>query len=197
MNCVGSPPVAPTGREFLESASWHSVTALAFWALNRSCPDAVPKEVHTRLRDGFRDGTRRNLLFAAELARVLQLFRQAGILAVPFKGPTLAWSLYEAPGLRYMSDLDVIVPEACADRALDLLLRSGYRQRHSNAGRRFFDREGESPLITTNESARRSTCTGGWLWTISVALTPPAFWSVCSRLPSPMRLCRRSKPRTC
>jgi hypothetical protein len=112
----------------IESAVRQRVAPLVFWALNRACPDAVPAETLAALRTGFRQNLARNLFFAKELLRLLELFDLAGIQAIPFKGPALAWPLYESPGLRFISDLDLLVPRRDASRAIDLLTSSGYRR---------------------------------------------------------------------
>ena len=122
----------------IESASKHRVASLLFWALNRACPDAVPPETLAALRNRFRQDIERNLLYAKELFRLLDLFGLAGIQAIPFKGPALAWSLYETPGLRFVSDLDLLVPQRDVSRALDLLTSNGYRRFGPSIGLRFF-----------------------------------------------------------
>ena len=119
---------------------------MAFWALSRACPDAVPRETLTALRNRFREGMQRNLLHARELFRLLDLFGLAGIEVLPFKGPALAWSLYETPGLRFMSDLDLLVPPGDVNRAIGLLTSNGYRRCDANIGLRFFSDSGEDLL---------------------------------------------------
>lgn len=136
---------------FCKSATFHKTAPLAFWSLRNTCADVAPSHILASLGNAFRAETRRNLLFASELVRVLNLLRQAGILAVPYKGPAVAWSLYEAPGLRPMSDLDVLVPEDCAEKAIETLLSSGYRRRYSiKADLRFCKHHGEMDLISPN-----------------------------------------------
>jgi len=111
---------------------------LVFWALNRACPDAVPPEILGKLRAGFKQSTKQNLILSAELHRLLDLFRQADLPVIPLKGPVLAWPFYEAPGLRAMSDLDLLVPECEASRAIHLLSADGYRRFGPSIGLRFF-----------------------------------------------------------
>ena len=74
----------------IEFALKQGVAPLVFWALKRACPDAVPPEAIAALRNHFRQNTKRNLHFARELLRLLDLFSLAGIQAIPFKGPALA-----------------------------------------------------------------------------------------------------------
>ena len=79
--------------DLVESALQRKVAPVVFWALNRACPDVVPPEALAALRNPFRQNVKRNLLFAKELFRLLDLFGLAGIQAIPFKGPALAWTL--------------------------------------------------------------------------------------------------------
>ncbi len=122
----------------VQSASEERLAPMVFWALSRACPDAVPREALTALQNRFREGMQRSLLYTKELFRLLDLFGLAGIEVLPFKGPALAWSLYETPGLRFMSDLDLLVSRRDVSRALDLLLANGYLQFDPSLGLRFF-----------------------------------------------------------
>ena len=138
--------LCPDWDGLVESASQRGVAPLMFWALDRACPDAVPPEALAALRNCFRQNVKRNLRFAQELLHLLDLFAAAGIQAIPFKGPALAWSLYETPGLRRMSDLDLLIPQRDVIRALDLLAANGYRRRGPNIGLRFYCDAGQLVL---------------------------------------------------
>jgi len=130
----------------IKTAQRQKVAALVFWALNRACPDAVPPEALAALRAGFRQNIARNLLLAGELLRLLELFDLADIQAIPFKGPALAWTLYETPGLRRMSDLDLLVPQHDVSRAIDLATSNGYRRVGPSIGLEFFADGGQLML---------------------------------------------------
>jgi len=119
---------------------------MVFRALNRTCPDSVPPEALATLQNRFRLDLKRNLLYAKELFRLLDLFDLAGIQAIPFKGPVLAWSIYETPGLRFVSDLDLFVPQRDIGRAIDLLTSTGYRPFGPPIGLRFLLDSGQSIL---------------------------------------------------
>jgi hypothetical protein len=137
---------SPDWGALIESAGLQDLAPLVFWALNRGCPDAVPPEALSALRSRFRRNTVRNLLFAKELLRLLSLFDSAGIQAVPFKGPAIAWSLYETPGLRFICDLDFLVSARDVKRAIDLLESNGYPRVFPGVGVRFFSAAGQMPL---------------------------------------------------
>ena len=133
-------------ERLLEQADRHGMGPLLCWRLER-CPDVVPAAIFGRLRDRLHAGAANSLKLAAELGRLVALFDQAGIEVAPFKGPAIAWSLYESPALRQMSDLDLLVRPADAQRAVDLLVASGCRPWYST-DLRFFGSNGELPLTS-------------------------------------------------
>jgi hypothetical protein len=61
------------------------------------------------------------------LASVLDEFAAESIEVMALKGVPLALEYYEDPGLRPMSDFDLLVPTRDADRGVELLLRTGWR----------------------------------------------------------------------
>ena len=75
-----------------------------------------------------------NLLFAAELLRLLAEFRNSGIPVAAFKGVVLAESLYGDLSLREFCDLDLIVHAEDMFKAEDILAACGYRARFSRPG---------------------------------------------------------------
>jgi hypothetical protein len=131
-------------NQLLEQADRHGMAPLLCWYLER-CPDVVPAAVLGCLRDRLHAGAAYSLKLAAELVRLVALFDRAGIEVVPFKGPAIAWSLYDSPALRQMTDLDLLVRPAEAPRAVDLLVASGCRPAYS-ADLRFFRPGRELPL---------------------------------------------------
>ena len=153
LECARARPDLDTVRRLAASASdWsvlagqatrHGVASLVSWYLNQACPEGAPAP----LRDRFRQNAGRNLLLTGELLRLLGVSEAASIPLVPFKGPVLAWSLYENPALREMSDLDVLVRPRDADRAIGLLRSHGYRPQFPCVDRRFFGANQEMPLV--------------------------------------------------
>jgi hypothetical protein len=124
-------------------ATRHGVASLVSWYLNRACPEGAPAP----LGDQFRQNAGRNLLLTGELLRLLGIFEAASIPLVPFKGPVLAWSLYENPALREMSDLDVLVLPRDVDHAIGLLQSHGYGPQFSGVDRRFFAANQQMPFV--------------------------------------------------
>ncbi len=111
----------------LHHGEWHGTLPLLYWNLNTHYPDSVPHEILTGLRDHFHSTASRNLFMTAELVRLLRLFRENKIPAVPLKGPALAQSIYENLALREFSDLDILVPRRNVARVKELLVSLNYR----------------------------------------------------------------------
>ena len=88
----------------------------------------VPGRVRSELETAYRQNAVRSALLRDVLGRLLRLLGQAGIRAVPLKGPALAESLYGDTSLRACSDLDVLVPSDAVRAVFELLLAEGYAQ---------------------------------------------------------------------
>jgi hypothetical protein len=79
----------------LEIASAHEVIALLYYNLNIICPEVVPPAILNQLKNYFQTTAQKNLLITAELLKILNLFKTNNIVAIPFKGATLAAFIYE------------------------------------------------------------------------------------------------------
>ena len=86
----------------------------------------MPAHVQRWLETAFKLNAVRNGSLATELARVLKLFGEAGIPAIPLKGVALSESLYGDTSLRVCGDLDILVPRSLVGRSFQVLLRNGY-----------------------------------------------------------------------
>jgi hypothetical protein len=82
-------------------------------------------ELTDRLRGLRRYWWIRNQVLMRGLAGVLDKFAAESIDVMALKGVPLAHDYYEDPGLRPMSDFDLLVPTDRADRGVELLLESG------------------------------------------------------------------------
>jgi hypothetical protein len=77
------------------------------------------------------------LLFTSELLRLLDLFDEHAIAALPFKGPVLADTLYGDIAARDYCDLDILLPKQDIAKAIAALLAAGYKtDLPSDAGQR-------------------------------------------------------------
>jgi hypothetical protein len=107
-------------------AGRHGLIPILFHHLNSICPEAVPRPVLSKLQDHFSANLGHNRFLTGEMLRVLSLFENHGILAVPFKGPVLTSSVYGDLSLREFTDLDIMIPEQHVLKAKELLLSQRY-----------------------------------------------------------------------
>lgn len=68
----------------------------------------------------------------AELGRLQDFLDSEGIRLLPWKGPVLSQSLFDAPGLRNSSDIDLLVEPDTEDTVATHLIRSGYQENCSS-----------------------------------------------------------------
>ena len=99
----------------------HSIVALVHDQF-----DLAPPEVLAKFKHHYIENSARNTVLTAELCRLINLFRNEGIEAIPYKGPVLALFAYGDIALRRFVDLDVIVKKSDVLKARDILLTSGY-----------------------------------------------------------------------
>lgn len=113
----------------LSEATENSVGPLLDLNLRTFAPDSMPAAARERLKIACRANTVRCLFLAAELHKILELFRSAGIMAIPYKGPVLAEQAYGNLTLRDFDDLDIIVPQRDLPKAHEVMLGLDYRAR--------------------------------------------------------------------
>ena len=116
----------------LEKAHRHEILPLLYWSLNLLSAEKIPDVFSIRLLEYFTHNSHRNLCLGAELLRMIRLLDEEGITAIPFKGPLLAEFLYGNVALREFCDLDILVRPKDKEKAHDLLLNNGYRDRYAS-----------------------------------------------------------------
>jgi hypothetical protein len=107
-------------------ADAHGLTSLLCRSLKLFCMDIVPDAVLFDLRTKVHLSVARRLLMAGELVRILNLLKQNGIQAVPFKGPVLSAVAYGDATLREFIDLDILIHGSDAQRARAVLASDGF-----------------------------------------------------------------------
>ena len=113
----------------LSEATENSVGPLLEMNLRAVVANAAPAAAMERLKITCRANTVRCLFLAAELHKILELFRAAGIVAIPYKGPVLAEQAYGNLTLRDFDDLDIILPQRDLQKAHEVMLGLGYQAR--------------------------------------------------------------------
>jgi hypothetical protein len=114
----------------LHMASQHWIMPFLFWHLRAVDSQAVPQGTLNVLREHFYDNAGHNLLLTGELLKLLKLFNQHGIAAIPYKGPALAAFVYENLSLREITDLDILVHRQDMLKVKKLMLSHGYRREY-------------------------------------------------------------------
>ena len=109
---------------FTELVTFHRVGPLLSNALRTT--ECIPVPVKLWLQQQHSANSNRNLNLAASLLRVLKLFEDSGIEAVPFKGPTLTQQAYGNLALRVFGDVDLLVKRPNMERAAELLWARGF-----------------------------------------------------------------------
>jgi hypothetical protein len=110
----------------LSLAAVHGLRPLLFRHVQAMAPGSVPKAVFVELWGQHELLKRRNQAMVAELLTLLRLFAERGILAVPYKGPTLAMLAFGDLTLREFGDLDILLRPADILPAKHLLETFGY-----------------------------------------------------------------------
>lgn len=123
----------------------HGVLPLIFRNLSAAASDRVPASLLGQLGSHAERIRERNERALAELARILQKLRGAGIEAIPYKGPVLQQTVYGELALREFADLDLMVPREQAIAAAEILQANGYRlaERQRQGGLRTLLRNGD------------------------------------------------------
>ena len=110
---------------FFALAADHGMVPLAFRHLNDAA-QVIPKPVMVELWARYEAIARRNRALAKELLAILAALDAAGIPAIPYKGPALAFSIYGNVAMREYGDLDILVRAQDVLRGKDLLQARGY-----------------------------------------------------------------------
>jgi hypothetical protein len=131
---------------------------LLYFNLNSTCPDAVPKTTLEQFRGYFHANALNNLFLASELLKLLHLFKDHGIPAIPYKGPVLAASIYDNLTLRQFSDLDILVHERDFMRTRELLISQGYRSWYELDWQHAFVHDGSRVYVDLHQALTPRYC---------------------------------------
>jgi putative nucleotidyltransferase-like protein len=119
------PSASVPWASVIEAADDHLVTAALGWCLRGD--DRVPSDVRACLETLLDLNGRRNRLMLQALEAAVASLNAAAIAPLLLKGAAgLAEDLYPDPGMRIMSDLDLLVREAQVDGAVAALEKAGF-----------------------------------------------------------------------
>jgi hypothetical protein len=118
-------PQPPDWPAVLEASRHHGVTAPLAWCL-RGDP-RVPGDVAARLRTALAANAARNALILRELERILTALGACGLEPLLLKGAAhLVNGLYPAPSVRFLTDIDLLLPLDRLDAGAAALQRIGF-----------------------------------------------------------------------
>lgn len=117
----------------LHLANENGLLPLLHKHLTAAAADSIRPDVLTnvlkQISQANRESALRGLLLTSELLRTLDVFRQRGIPAIPYKGPVLAARAYGSPSLRQFEDLDIVTPQRCMLAVYDAMQNLDYQAR--------------------------------------------------------------------
>jgi SAM-dependent methyltransferase len=113
--------------DVVATATRNRVEALLERHLSAQGSGRVPPETMSSLRETAHVTGQRSLWSAGKMVELVDLFERGGVLAVPYKGPTLAARAYGNFALRPSGDLDFALRQRDVPRACQLLTGAGYR----------------------------------------------------------------------
>jgi hypothetical protein len=109
-----------------QTAIQQGIIPLLYRRLTEKMGTLVPADEIRSLKRLFMENAANNLRMTQELHSVLDFFTDAGIEAMPFKGPVLAVQAYGDLSMRSFCDVDILIYHRDFLRTYDLLLKSGY-----------------------------------------------------------------------
>jgi hypothetical protein len=116
----------------LELAEYHGVgPLLAYNLLHCDLNGVIPGPYAEKLNKIYHSSLYQNIILADELKKVLAVFEKSNIPVIVLKGVTLAELLYDNPGLRVMTDIDVVVPPDIVSKAKSSITELGYQPQKS------------------------------------------------------------------
>jgi hypothetical protein len=125
---AGRADAAVDWAAWMDSVRWHRLVPHAHRAL-AAARAQVPPEISAALASEAIAIGAGALARARQLTQLIALLRDAGVGALPFKGPALSLAAYGDLGVRDSTDLDVVVMRGDVDRARDALIGAGYVSR--------------------------------------------------------------------
>jgi hypothetical protein len=114
----------------LKAASFHGIIPQLYLNLKTLCPEAVPKNILSRLQINFLYISKKNRVMTKELLYINNVFLENNIEAVPFKGPVLSLLAYGDITSRQFSDLDIMIKKRNVLKVKPLMSARGYQLKY-------------------------------------------------------------------
>jgi hypothetical protein len=111
----------------LELAEFHNIAPLIARNLAENiAAGGIPQAYLERFDRIYKNSLYRSMVLSNELANILMAFSRQGIAAIVLKGTTMTEQLYGNPGLRIVSDIDILLKLDEIPQAESILRDIGY-----------------------------------------------------------------------
>ena len=114
---------------FASNAADHGLAGLVGHSLGRIASDMVPEDIQDAFRINLDQTRDANLTSMEGILEILEVLSNAGIAAIPFKGPLLAIQAYEDPGFRLFREWDFLIRDSEKGHAIRILTNHGYSRK--------------------------------------------------------------------
>jgi hypothetical protein len=112
--------------KLLQLASEHKVSALIGKTLETHVPERIPETIRKMFLINQRGNRLRNISLTFALDKILGVLKENGIIAIPYKGPTLTQLAYQDFSVRKFNDLDLLIAPQDFEDAKVCLAAQGY-----------------------------------------------------------------------
>jgi hypothetical protein len=113
--------------DLYSGAELHSVMPQLAKLISRADPSLIPEEFSEKLNLAYRENLYRQMRFASEFLRISNVFSDAGIMVVPFKGFWFANEFYGNMADRESVDIDLFVNEDDLERISVIMADEDYQ----------------------------------------------------------------------
>jgi hypothetical protein len=138
-------------------ANRNSLAADLYWAVERQgLAVEMPATFHDYLKEIYQFNLTRNTLQTRQLLDIIGLLNRAAVTPIVLKGgAALLTKLYPDPGLRFMVDLDLLVPEERMEPSVAALMAAGYEvpEQYAKALANYRNTNHYPPLYREGESS--------------------------------------------
>jgi hypothetical protein len=129
LNTIKKRLQGPLNWDYIVNRSHHHrITPIVYAAMKRhGMFESAPAGVQDTLRKAYLGSLATNMAYLEELETILSRFNDAHIKSMIVKGPALAQGLYEDPGLRPFSDIDILVDHKDMESIANTMGELGYQ----------------------------------------------------------------------
>ena len=115
--------------DLTDKARWHKLDGMLYRRIkDADLGDSIPAESLEQLKMAHRRTLMRGMYFRQELQQILAALYKENIPVILLKGAALVETVYQDPGVRPMTDLDLLVPAQSAESAQEIVKGLGYAQ---------------------------------------------------------------------